>query len=229
MPHTYAAALMATDCSPSLTEELRFPWPTFEIVVPSGLIVIPEFGEAESVYLSFLEEALEVRPPIPTHGLCVTFSSGRSITIAYGSLSELINDSIVDRDDKTDLEAARAVTLLRRLALNVILDITSTPSRAGGSSGVLKRNKRGEPQITTHVIGRPLDLDCRQDIRDYVAGTRSSEPKCTTLVRGHWRNQVHGPGNALRKLLWIQPFYRGHGPMLVRPTRLGFRHDEEIA
>lgn len=30
-----------------------------------------------------------------------------------------------------------------------------------------------------------------------------------TLVAGHWRNQAHGEGRALRKLIWIRPFWRG--------------------
>lgn len=30
-----------------------------------------------------------------------------------------------------------------------------------------------------------------------------------TLVQGHWRNQSHGPKHSLRKLMWINPFWRG--------------------
>jgi hypothetical protein len=30
-----------------------------------------------------------------------------------------------------------------------------------------------------------------------------------TLVAGHWRNQPHGTNRALRKLIWIRPFWRG--------------------
>lgn len=29
------------------------------------------------------------------------------------------------------------------------------------------------------------------------------------LVMGHYRNQAHGPGRTLRKLMWIEPFWRG--------------------
>lgn len=29
------------------------------------------------------------------------------------------------------------------------------------------------------------------------------------LVRGHWRNQPHGPKNSLRRLTWIQPHWKG--------------------
>lgn len=30
-----------------------------------------------------------------------------------------------------------------------------------------------------------------------------------TLVEGHWRNQAHGPRHSLRKLIFIDPFWRG--------------------
>jgi hypothetical protein len=29
------------------------------------------------------------------------------------------------------------------------------------------------------------------------------------IVRGHWRNQPHGPGLSERKLIWIKPYYKG--------------------
>jgi len=29
------------------------------------------------------------------------------------------------------------------------------------------------------------------------------------IVRGHWRNQAHGEGMQLRKLIWIQPHWKG--------------------
>lgn len=29
------------------------------------------------------------------------------------------------------------------------------------------------------------------------------------MVRGHWRQQAHGPDRQERKLIWIQPFYKG--------------------
>ncbi|ATB35607.1 hypothetical protein CYFUS_001021 [Cystobacter fuscus] len=30
-----------------------------------------------------------------------------------------------------------------------------------------------------------------------------------TLVQDHWKRQAHGPGLAERKLIWIQPYWRG--------------------
>ena len=34
-------------------------------------------------------------------------------------------------------------------------------------------------------------------------------------VRGHWRNQAHGPKRALRKAMWIKPHYRGDAALGV--------------
>lgn len=48
-------------------------------------------------------------------------------------------------------------------------------------------------------------------------------PQVRFLVRGHWRNQAHGPNRADRKIIWIVPFYKGpdiaeqvNKPYLVR-------------
>ena len=36
-----------------------------------------------------------------------------------------------------------------------------------------------------------------------------SAPGVRFMVRGHWRNQAHGPGRAERKLIRIEPFWKG--------------------
>jgi len=39
------------------------------------------------------------------------------------------------------------------------------------------------------------------------------------MVRGHWRNQPYGPGQALRRLKWIMPYYKGPdiGELINKP------------
>lgn len=36
-----------------------------------------------------------------------------------------------------------------------------------------------------------------------------SKPNIRFMVRGHWRQQPHGPGMAERRLVWITPYYKG--------------------
>lgn len=52
----------------------------------------------------------------------------------------------------------------------------------------LGRSSRAEPRESMGT-GLPLELRVR--------------------VQGHWRNQAHGPGHSLRKLIWILPFWKG--------------------
>lgn len=43
-----------------------------------------------------------------------------------------------------------------------------------------------------------------------------------TMVRGHWRQQAHGPHHSLRKVIWIRPTWRGpeDAPISIHATRL---------
>lgn len=40
------------------------------------------------------------------------------------------------------------------------------------------------------------------------------------MVRGHWRNQPHGPKNSLRRLTWIQPHWKGDESLAVKPQEI---------
>ena len=72
--------------------------------------------------------------------------------------------------------------------------------------------------MSAYTVVRPVVLDCRVAVRDYIAGGGKS-PTVRSLVRGHWRNQVHGPRNSLRKWIHVEPFWRGPdgAPVAVRP------------
>ncbi len=39
--------------------------------------------------------------------------------------------------------------------------------------------------------------------------TSGSRPAVRFVVRGHWKQQPFGPGNSLRRLHWIKPYYKG--------------------
>jgi len=52
-----------------------------------------------------------------------------------------------------------------------------------------------------------VDAEMREIIR--TEGTGGYKLTYRTLVRGHWRNQAHGPGRVLRTRKWIEPHVRG--------------------
>lgn len=59
------------------------------------------------------------------------------------------------------------------------------------------------------LVGSDVVVDA--ELREYVRteGTGGFKLTYRTLVRGHWRNQAHGPKRALRTRKWIEPHIRG--------------------
>ncbi len=70
---------------------------------------------------------------------------------------------------------------------------------------------RKKERLTRHR--RSLDPGYRihigVDVAPLGSAREGSSPTVRTLVQGHWRNQVCGPQWQERKLIWIQPFWRG--------------------
>ncbi|MCA3265756.1 MAG: hypothetical protein ING19_06770 [Azospirillum sp.] len=63
---------------------------------------------------------------------------------------------------------------------------------------------------------------------DVPEGIRDQNRKIASrfMVRGHWRNQAHGPGRSERKLVYITPHYRGPDmaqEVLNKPYIVGMR------
>ena len=62
---------------------------------------------------------------------------------------------------------------------------------------------------TIYLVGNSFSLDDKR-----VAEELSQEdhkPGLRHIVRGHWRNQACGPGHTRRRLVFVQPFWRGSG------------------
>lgn len=217
MPHRLAAALIATD----LPGEIGFklPWPAFEIRVPNNLLTASR-GDLRSIL---------VAENVGNADLVIDqfFDDSEAQTVVTDR-SKLGADYDVDWFEEAnglehDARDKRVALMATRLLVNTCLMMTAHRESESVDFTARVRRAKDTTHVTEFVPGRALRVDCVQDVRDYVAGKRSVTPKVTTLVRGHWRNQVHGAARALRKLIWIQPFYRGEGAMVVRPTLLGVR------
>lgn len=72
-----------------------------------------------------------------------------------------------------------------------------------------KLRMKNAPEFRVFTMGSNVSVDARAALREYLEGRRSTSPSVQFLVRGHWRNQAHGLAMALRKLKWIEPFWKG--------------------
>ena len=227
LSHRLAASMMAT----TPVEGLRMPWPSFAVRIPSGLIFVDGDDGVLSAEFIIIRECLD-DGVLGTHEL-VLWAYPLSLHIAAYGLDELgARDRHVARDSpmsdafsRAEAEShggytprdSRALTLATRLALGVIAELESSGATvvSGGrrTEHAKPPRKVGQPW----VLSRPVVVDVRSEVRDFCMGG-GRVPSVRTMVRGHWRRQPHGPGSTLRKMIHIEPFWRGpeDGPMPLR-------------
>lgn len=125
----------------------------------------------------------------------------------------------------TDLDI-RTSSLLRRLMFGVCLYL-SDPSKLGSGRKVNPRRRstlppreaRSLPDFSYYEIGKEISIDVNivAAVRDFdLEGGRT--PRVQSMVGGHWKSQPYGPGMSLRKIIHIEPYWRGPegAPVLFR-------------
>lgn len=185
--HKLAAALMLTDVKEDI--EVRAPWRAFSLHVPPGITRVSRI-----LVMSADRDDQDTAIAI----LGVIFEDG-----SFGEFS-------VNHLEQTEVD------LLTNLVRGVCLAAEQGHAeRAGshGATGSKSSSKRviGKPPAgERYQLAAPVKIDLRDVVREHLGGKRKGgSPKVQFIVRGHWRNQVHGPGRAGRKRIWIEPFWKG--------------------
>ncbi len=118
----------------------------------------------------------------------------------------------------------RANQMIYRLLVGLMLELERSPP---GSEHAPRRPRRfamrkGKSVASHWALIRPVTVDCRASVREFVA-MGGSAPTVRTMVRGHWKRQVCGPGGTDRRLVRIEPYWRGpeDGPVAVRSHVVG--------
>lgn len=221
----FAALLMSTDAGPEVAEMVVPPWKSFLIEIPLGLLPCYNDRTEKTIYLNRLcVQHVVTSDGHPVWNLVVEGEDGLQLW-RHGVRTEQLLQ--VDREDAWQREDAseflqdmgtqdeRNLLMAGRLVVSLCLALSDpTVQREqkktkGRGVSKFRLNKSG-PEIRTFVVGKPVSIDCRQTVRDYVEGKkRGGRVTVQFLVRGHWRNQPHGPGNSLRKVIHIEPYWKG--------------------
>jgi hypothetical protein len=232
--HKLAAALMCTVPIPEA--ELRSPWDAFLLHVPSGLCAPPGdslLGEFTHVLAAHFSDN-------DVWTLLLAFSSGLMFPVSR-RLDELIGvpagadqvfgDGCVTSIGRADEQySERASTCAVRYFVNVCAAMADRANvqRVGKGNACEPFSESApraavEPRGTTFRLGTPVRIDCREEVRAYLAGTRRNPAAVQWMVRGHWTHQPHGPERSLRRLQWIGPYWKGRegAPINLRPHTIG--------
>lgn len=237
MGHKFCAALLCTGMGEDVLEYVKPPWSAFFIEVPDGMLPVDSerFGRTE------IRRILVLRMKSKRVGEAwayVAFTETVMSLWRFGvTTAELLPPTLENSDylcDDPSSEALttqdeRVTTLLGRLIINTCLAMSDRnaikkvgPGHKTQATSWNKRTER-EPIVRTFQVGQPVKLDVREQVRAFIAGSRGgSAPNVQVRVRGHFKTQHHGPQNALVKIIWRQPFWRGpeDAPILVRPHAL---------
>lgn len=229
-----AASLACTAAGPDADAAFAMPWDAFLIRLPATALMVPSLAPGQGD-----ESVQEIRVQrMVINGVeqwCIAASSPtcqwwtRGIPRAGMLDDDGLPDDPNDYDGFFSLpledEDKRVMQVVRRIVRNVVLWIADPTRRAEARHVPSRKAQRARAHarggattpLTRYVLTAPVRIDARKAVRAFLSGDRAS-PHVRGLVRGHWRNQAHGPGRALRTLRWIEPFWRGGDelPIAVR-------------
>lgn len=229
--HKYAAALMASSVVESIAEDMIVPWQAFSIDLPEGLLVTER--------LSFHRVTVGIYEGLPFGCVMTLFGSRQPMTESQGyvQFNRIANnpadlffakESALLNTDGTvrDFDAKeRAMRMAIRLTTGLLYTMQHTdnfrareyPSKKQGDG------RSGPPPHRVYVVGKPMSLDCRPAVQHYMSGDGHAPPAVQGIVRGHYKRQVMGVARSGRKVIWVEPYWRGpeDAPILVRPYAVG--------
>jgi hypothetical protein len=205
-------------------DDLIVQWKCFVVVVPDGLLD-DERGTYNRIQVTLWDGETEI-----AQGNSVSidvYSTEHARTIKYhfsdhvallrpdeGTVTGAVGPPVSDR-------AGRVMLLARRLVAGLLYTVQHTSHFHVRERSRTERGepRGGPPQHRNVFIGRPLPIDCRPQVRAYLVGDVRSAPSVQSLVRGHYKRQVVGVARGGRKVIWVEPYWRGpeDAPILARP------------
>lgn len=229
--HRYTAAMASTQ--PPKSCDIKAPWPVFLIELPIGMFSTLYMGKALAFsHMAVMRDATDATWNMLAFTSCNTMVLRRTKMTTADMCED--NDFTENHDDPYYLPMSdaddRTICILSRILLNTCLAM-SDPDNVRP----IGKHRRGSPGTPRHIVnpqgltfrvGKPIVLDVRPALREYLDGTRKgSAPKVRFVVRGHWRNQACGPKLTERKHIWVLPYWKGpdEASINVRPHVLGHK------
>lgn len=125
--------------------------------------------------------------------------------LSWSSFDDL-PDHVEDADDR------RARHTLRQIVFGTLAYMGAVKDAAErvAPESPKKRAAKEEPSVVRWTVGRTIRIN-PELVRSVRAGARevAFRLKHRHIVRGHYRNQAHGPRRAERTRIWIMPFWKG--------------------
>jgi hypothetical protein len=224
-----ASALMLSDIGDEQLAALRSPWRAFTIKLEEPLTasgaqveevwVLRPMGSAGATKLG-AETSTWGWVFYAVSGDALMRRAGPSALELYRTKPAFSPNPLHEDDVPRDLsEDERLLGLITRLVLNVCVAVDGLGGSSAAELRPRTRRRRGEKRRrmrsldgnTGYDFHLPVSVDVRGHVADYLSGDVKRVYKLRWIVRGHWRNQPYGPDRSLRRLTWIEPYWKGPG------------------
>jgi len=233
----YFSAMAQTKISVDALPEIRIPWPAFLVRIPSGILV----DDAGTNYTQYIVGQFDgMRRPEFEESRVVSFSalgdgndSARLASLNPHGLADSLFHECKDElecpawDPAWSVSERRVLHLAHRAVAGLLFTMQHTNNwKRGGifsKAGTGRPDDDEPPPHRSIIIGRPLSIDVTEAVRADARSGAHTAPSVQTLVRGHIKRQVVGVGRTGRKVVWIEPYWRGpeDAPILARPHLVG--------
>lgn len=226
----FVAAMLLTDPSEIDLSSLKLPFGGMLFMIPDRFAVgaeglsytkihVVETDDCRTLDAGGAPEDGEKRPAIviyATDGMRILSTVAQRAELSWAALEELPDEVTHDVDRE-------ARTTIQRVVLGTIAYVTAV-DRAITERFPAQKKRQEQPGLAHWTIGREIKIS-PELVRIARAGAReiAFHIKSRYMVRGHYRNQAHGPARSLRTSRWIAPHARGpeEGARLVhtyKPT-----------
>lgn len=240
--HKFFAALTCTKISRESFTDIHVPWPALLVTAPPGILVRPSDGVDFRFIFFYLLHDVEVSASTGRRqnvcAMIMMSSDARHLFrnfCARDDMSEALRIVLFDEyegyddeaEDKLSNEEVRLMQSARRALVGLLHtyqytdNFTVAKTKKTGSGDP---PREGPPPHRNIFFGKPLAYDCRPALEQYLRdGTIKNPPSVQTLVRGHYKRQVIGELRKGRKVIWVEPYWRGpiNAPILSRPHQVG--------
>lgn len=231
-----AAGFVLTEPPPTPEKGLSLPFPTFCIRIPEGIVPVFSFGKqlwADCLWV----HTYEGKHITEGHTNFFRYIASRKALMVWrdrfpGNLDAAEDEGFFNNTIVGDPPIQEEDALTASATLRVIKNLVAWLDAVGGLATQakpepprLKRKaskesrQRASSGAWPHVwfFGKQVKLS--NELRKMAAevslggskdhAVQGWKVRVRHIVRGHWKNQPHGEDRALRKRLWVQPYWRG--------------------
>jgi len=212
---------------------VRVPFQMIMLKFPDKTLEMLEYGESCHGLCIFVTRTIvegqhRLVLVIPKDNSSAQFER---LDLDVGNIDDAIQDFEARREASDMVDDSTSVGRFFRLVVNTLLYINSgreDPKERPSERDELEKvaAKKKSPKKKAKVLrkldeagdyprfilgeGITISHDMQEAIDDEDAAAREGRQiTCRFMVRGHWRNQAHGPKRSLRKLIWVEPFWKG--------------------